>query len=162
MNTILSSSSSTTDSTDTLAKYVVLGIFLILALVAIQYIFRNQLGMIEGLSNRNSKKGSGSGSDPLEDENDGDIITIAKRQEELTTKTQKSLNMDSHYNHYNKIIENMDQWVNAKIVNSLKNVSREVHGEGKMEDIVRHMNELNTMNKFKVTLEECARYIDSS
>ena len=161
MNAILPSSSS--DSTDTLAKYVVLGIFLILALVAIQYIFRNQLGMIEGLATRNSKKGSGSGNtDPLEDENDGDIITIAKRQEELTTKTQKSLNMDSHYNHYNKIIENMDQWVNAKIVNSLKNVSREVHGEGKMEDIVRHMNELNTMNKFKVTLEECARYIDSS
>ena len=158
MNTILPSS--TQDNTDTLAKYVVLGIFLILALVAIQYIFRNQLGMIEGLANRNSKKG-GSGSDPLEDDNDGDIITIAKRQEELTTKTQKSLNMDSHYNHYNKIIENMDEWVNAKIVNSLKNVSREVHGEGKMEDIVRHMNELNTMNKFKVTLEECARYIDT-
>ena len=159
MNAILPSSSS--DSTDTLAKYVVLGIFLILALVAIQYIFRNQIGMIEGLATRNSKKGSGN-TDPLEDENDGDIITIAKRQEELTTKTQKSLNMDSHYNHYNKIIENMDQWVNAKIVNSLKNVSREVHGEGKMEDIVRHMNELNTMNKFKLTLEECARYIDSS
>jgi hypothetical protein len=158
MNAIIPSS--TQDTTDTLAKYVVLGIFLILALVAIQYIFRNQLGMIEGLANRNSKKG-GSGSDPLEDDNDGDIITIAKRQEELTTKTQKSLNMDSHYNHYNKIIENMDEWVNAKIVNSLKNVSREVHGEGKMEDIVRHMNELNTMNKFKVTLEECARYIDT-
>ena len=157
MNAILPSS--TQDNTDSLAKYIVLGIFLILALVAIQYIFRNQLGMIEGLANRNSKN---SGSDPLEDDNDGDIITIAKRQEELTTKTQKSLNMDSHYNHYNKIIENMDEWVNAKIVNSLKNVSREVHGEGKMEDIVRHMNELNTMNKFKVTLEECARYIDSS
>jgi hypothetical protein len=140
------------DNTDTLAKYVVLGIFIILALVAIQYIFRNQLG----------KKGGGGGSEPLDDENDGDIITIAKRQEEFATKTQKSLNMDSHYNHYNKIIENMDQWVNAKIVNSLKNVSREVHGEGKMEDIIRHMNELNTMNKFKVTLEECARYIDSS
>lgn len=157
MNAILPSS--TQDNTDSLAKYIVLGIFLILALVAIQYIFRNQLGMIEGLANRNSKN---SGSDPLEDDNDGDIITIAKRQEELTTKTQKSLNMDSHYNHYNKIIENMDEWVNAKIVNSLKNVSQEVHGEGKMEDIVRHMNELNTMNKFKVTLEECARYIDSS
>jgi hypothetical protein len=159
MNAILPSSTNQ-DTTDTLAKYVVLGIFLILALVAIQYIFRNQLGMIEGLANRNSNKG-GSGSDPLEDDNDGDIITIAKRQEELTTKTQKSLNMDSHYNHYNKIIENMDEWVNAKIVNSLKNVSREVHGEGKMEDIVRHMNELNTMNKFKLTLEECARYIDT-
>jgi hypothetical protein len=149
----------TTDTTDTLAKYVVLGIFLILALVAIQYIFRNQLGMIEGLANRKSNKGN---TDPLEDENEGDIITIAKRQEELTAKTHKSLNMDSHYNHYNKIIENMDQWVNAKIVNSLKNVSREVHGEGKMEDIIRHMNELNTMNKFKVTLEDCTRYIDSS
>jgi hypothetical protein len=134
-------------STDTLAKYVVLGIFIIVALVAIQYIFRNHIGMIEGLSNRNSKKGT---TDPLEDENDGDIITIAKRQEELATKTQKSLNMDSHYNHYNKIIENMDQWVNAKIVNSLKSVSREVHGEGKMEDIIR------------LTLEECSRYIDSS
>jgi len=157
MNSILPSP--TADTTDTLAKYVVLGIFLILALVAIQYIFRNQLGMIEGLATRKSNKGN---TDPLEDENDGDIITIAKRQEELTAKTHKSLNMDSHYNHYNKIIENMDQWVNAKIVNSLKNVSREVHGEGKMEDIVRHMNELNTMNKFKVTLEECARYIDSS
>jgi hypothetical protein len=155
MNAIIPSSSA--DTTDTLAKYVVLGIFLILALVAIQYIFRNQLGMIEGLATRKTNK-----SDPLEDENDGDIITIAKRQEELTTKTQKSLNMDSHYNHYNKIIDNMDQWVNAKIVNSLKSVSREVHGEGKMEDIIRHMNELNTMNKFKVTLEECARYIDSS
>ena len=154
MNTLLPSS--TVDNTDTLAKNVVLGIFLILALVAIQYIFRNQLGMIEGLANRNSKS-----NDPLEDNNDGDIITIAKRQEELTTKTQKSLNMDSHYNHYNKIIENMDEWVNAKIVNSLKNVSREVHGEGKMEDIVRHMNELNTMNKFKLTLEDCARYIDT-
>jgi hypothetical protein len=144
-------------STDTLAKYIVLGIFIIVALVTIQYIFRNHIGMIEGLTNRKSKT-----SDPLEDENDGDIITIAKRQEELTTKTQKSLNMDSHYNHYNKIIENMDQWVNAKIVNSLKSVSREVHGEGKMEDIIRHMNELNTMNKFKLTLEECSRYIDSS
>ena len=158
MNSILPSSTSP-DTTDTLAKYVVLGIFLILALVTIQYIFRNQLGMIEGLATRKTNKGN---ADPLEDENEGDIITIAKRQEELTTKTQKSLNMDSHYNHYNKIIENMDQWVNAKIVNSLKSVSREVHGEGKMEDIIRHMNELNTMNKFKVTLEECARYIDSS
>ena len=154
MNTLLPSSSA--DTADTLAKYVVLGIFVVLALVAVQYIFRNQIGMIEGLANRNSKS-----TDPLEDENEGDIITIAKRQEELTAKTQKSLNMDSHYNHYNKIIENMDEWVNAKIVNSLKNVSREVHGEGKMEDIVRHMNELNTMNKFKVTLEECARYIDT-
>jgi hypothetical protein len=155
MNTLLPSSSA--DNTDTLAKYVVLGIFLILALVTIQYIFRNHIGMIEGLSNRKSKS-----NDPLEDENDGDIITIAKRQEEVATKTHKSLNMDSHYNHYNKIIENMDEWVNAKIVNSLKNVSREVHGEGKMEDIVRHMNEQNTMNKFKLTLEDCARYIDSS
>jgi hypothetical protein len=155
MNTLLPSSSA--DNTDTLAKYVVLGIFLILALVTIQYIFRNHIGMIEGLSNRKSKS-----NDPLEDENEGDIITIAKRQEEVATKTHKSLNMDSHYNHYNKIIENMDEWVNAKIVNSLKNVSREVHGEGKMEDIVRHMNELNTMNKFKLTLEDCARYIDSS
>jgi hypothetical protein len=158
MNAILPSTNQ--DNTDTLAKYVVLGIFLILSLVAIQYIFRNQIGMIEGLANRNSKKG-GLDTDPLEDENDGDIITIAKRQEELTAKTQKSLNMDSHYNHYNNIIENMDEWVNAKIVNSLKNVSREVHGEGKMEDIIRHMNELNTMNKFKLTLEECARYIDT-
>jgi hypothetical protein len=158
MNAILPSA--TQDNTDSLAKYVVLGIFLILALVTIQYIFRNHIGMIEGLTNRNSKKGSGN-NDPLEDENDGDIITIAKRQEELATKTQKSLNMDSHYNHYNKIIENMDEWVNAKIVNSLKNVSRDVHGEGKMEDIIRHMNELNTMNKFKLTLEECARYIDT-
>lgn len=158
MNALLPSTSTNADNTDTLAKYVVLGIFLILALVAIQYIFRNQIGMIEGLTNRNSKKNN---DNPLEDENDGDIITIAKRQEELTTKTQKSLNMDSHYNHYNKIIENMDEWVNAKIVNSLKNVSREVHGEGKMEDIVRHMNELNTMNKFKLTLEDCARYIDT-
>ena len=155
MNTLLPSSSA--DNTDTLAKYVVLGVFLILALVTIQYIFRNHIGMIEGLSNRKSKS-----NDPLEDENEGDIITIAKRQEEVATKTHKSLNMDSHYNHYNKIIENMDEWVNAKIVNSLKNVSREVHGEGKMEDIVRHMNELNTMNKFKLTLEDCARYIDSS
>lgn len=156
MNSIIPSI--TEDNTDGLAKYVVLGIFLILALVTIQYIFRNHIGMIEGLTNRNSKKDKGN---PLEDENDGDIITIAKRQEELAAKTQKSLNMDSHYNHYNKIIENMDEWVNAKIVNSLKNVSREVHGEGKMEDIIRHMNELNTMNKFKLTLEECARYIDT-
>jgi hypothetical protein len=158
MNALLPSTSTNADNTDTLAKYVVLGIFLIIALVAIQYIFRNQLGMIEGLANRNSKKNN---DNPLEDENDGDIITIAKRQEEFATKTQKSLNMDSHYNHYNKIIENMDEWVNAKIVNSLKNVSREVHGEGKMEDIIRHMNELNTMNKFKLTLEDCARYIDT-
>jgi hypothetical protein len=157
MNAILPNPNDQT--TDTLAKYVVLGVFIIVALVTIQYIFRNHIGMIEGLTTRNSKKGA---TDPLEDENDGDIITIAKRQEELAAKTQKSLNMYSHYNHYNKIIENMDQWVNAKIVNSLKNVSREVHGEGKMEDIIRHMNELNTMNKFKLTLEECARYIDSS
>ena len=157
MNSILPNPND--QSTDTLAKYIVLGIFIIVALVAIQYIFRNHIGMMEGLTTRNSKKGA---TDPLDDENDGDIITIAKRQEELTTKTQKSLNMDSHYNHYNKIINNMDEWVNAKIVNSLKSVSREVHGEGKMEDIIRHMNELNTMNKFKLTLEECSRYIDSS
>jgi hypothetical protein len=156
MNTLIPSIPE--NNTDGLAKYVVLGIFIILALVTIQYIFRNHIGMIEGLTNRNSNKDNGN---PLEDNNESDIITIAKHQEELATKTQKSLNMDSHYSHYNKIIENMDEWVNAKIVNSLKNVSREVHGEGKMEDIIRHMNELNTMNKFKLTLEECARYIDT-
>jgi hypothetical protein len=58
MNTLLPSSSA--DNTDTLAKYVVLGIFLILALVTIQYIFRNHIGMIEGLANRKSKS-----NDPL-------------------------------------------------------------------------------------------------
>lgn len=147
------------NSTDSMVKFVVLGIIIVVTVFLIQYIFNNHIGMIEGLSNRNGNKGNSNG--PLDDDNDGDIITIAKRQQEFAEKTQKSLNMDAHYNHYTKIIDNMDEWVNAKIVNSLKNVSKEVHGEGKMEDIVRHMNELNTMNKFKLTLEECARYIDA-
>jgi hypothetical protein len=148
-------------STDVMVKYLVLGIILILLFFAIQYIFSNQLIMLEGFTGRKDKGKDKGDNGPLDDENDGDIITIAKRQQEYADKTQKSLNMDEHYNHYSQIIENMDEWVNAKIVNSLKNVSKEVHGEGKMEDIVRHMNELNTMNKFKLTLEECSRYIDT-
>lgn len=147
-------------STDVMVKYLVLGIILILLFFAIQYIFKTQIGMIEGLTGRGDKNKTGGGG-PLDDENEGDIITIAKRQQEMADKTQKSLNMDEHYNHYSQIIDNMDEWVNAKIVNSLKNVSKEVHGEGNMEDIIRHMNELNTMNKFKLTLEECSRYIDT-
>ena len=145
-------------STDVMVKDFVLGIILILLFYAIQYIFGSQLGYIEGSTTRKEKEKTGG---PLDDNNDGDIITIAKRQQEMADKTQKSLNMDQHYNHYSQIIENMDEWVNAKIVNSLKNVSKEVHGEGKMEDIIRHMNELNTMNKFKLTLEDCSRYIDT-
>jgi hypothetical protein len=145
-------------STDVMVKYFVLGIILILLFYAIQYIFGSQLGYIEGLTGRKEKEKTVG---PLDDNNDSDIITIAKRQQEMADKTQQSLNMDQHYNHYSQIIENMDEWVNAKIVNSLKNVSREVHGEGKMEDIIRHMNELNTMNKFKLTLEDCSRYIDT-
>lgn len=148
-------------STDVMVKYLVLGIILILLFFAIQYIFKTQIGMIEGLTGRADKNKTGGSGGPLDDENEGDIITIAKRQQEMADKTQKSLNMDEHYNHYSQIIDNMDEWVNAKIVNSLKNVSKEVHGEGNMEDIIRHMNELNTMNKFKLTLEECSRYIDT-
>jgi hypothetical protein len=148
------------NSSDVMVKYIVLGIILIVLFVAVKYVLGSQFTMIEGLVGRGDKNKPGEGG-PLDDENDGDIITIAKRQEELASKTQKSLNMDEHYNHYSQIIDNMDEWVNAKIVNSLKNVSREVHGEGKMEDIVRHMNELNTMNKFKLTLEDCSRYIDT-
>jgi hypothetical protein len=148
-------------STDVMVKYLVLGIILILLFFAIQYIFKTQIGMIEGLTGRGDKNKTGGSGGPLDDENEGDIITIAKRQQEMADKTQKSLNMDEHYNHYSQIIDNMDEWVNAKIVNSLKNVSKEVHGEGNMEDIIRHMNELNTMNKFKLTLEECTRYIDT-
>ena len=148
-------------STDVMVKYLVLGIILILLFFAIQYIFKTQIGMIEGLTGRGDKNKTSGGGGPLDDENEGDIITIAKRQQEMADKTQKSLNMDEHYNHYSQIIDNMDEWVNAKIVNSLKNVSKEVHGEGNMEDIIRHMNELNTMNKFKLTLEECSRYIDT-
>ena len=83
-------------STDVMVKYLVLGIILILLFFAIQYIFKTQIGMIEGLTGRGDKNKTGGSGGPLDDENEGDIITIAKRQQEMADKTQKSLNMDEH------------------------------------------------------------------
>jgi len=145
-------------------KFIKYGVYTILTGIVIflaYHVFTFQFRVFEGMTQSN-KKSSKSASDVLDDKNDTDIITIAKNQKEKAETIQSSLNIDQNYPHYTAIIDNMDGWVNAKIVTALKNVSYKIHNDGKMEDIIQHMNELNTMKKFRTTLNDCAKYIDSN
>lgn len=139
---------------DRFLNYFVLAFFVGVALFIMYYVFKHHGGMIEGLANRNKK-------DEL-DTSDNDIVAVAKRQKETTEKINESLNMDQHYNNYNEIITHTHDWINAKIVGSLKGLTQKIQtGDADMDDIVKHMNDLNTMKKFRGTLEECTAYIDS-
>jgi hypothetical protein len=144
-------------TSDSWVKYAVFFFFIALAVLAVSFIFKQHVGFVEGLANNGRKPGSS----PLDDTTDNDIVTIAQKQKETAEQAHNSLHVDTHYEHYNEIINNMDEWVNAKIVNSLKNVSHQIQNEGKIEDIIKHMDELNTMKKFRMTLDDCAKYIDT-
>ena len=102
-----------------------------------------------------AKKSGGGGGDIV------DVVSIAKKQTEATKTAISNLNIKEQRAHYTTINDQMEQWISAKMVDSVKTMSHKINSNAEMADIVKLMAEINSMKAFKATLDDCAKFIDS-
>ena len=128
----------------------------LLAVLIGYYMTSRSLMFLEGMTDP-EKKGVGG--------DDGgavvDIVTIAKKQTELTKAAISGLNIKEHRSHYSTINDQLEQWVSAKMIDQAKLLSHKLGSNAEMSEIMKLMTDMNTMKGFKVTLDDCAKFIDS-
>ena len=131
----------------------------LLAVLIGYYMTSRSLMFLEGMTDPEKKGGGGGGG------GDGgavvDIVTIAKKQTELTKAAISGLNIKEHRSHYSTINDQLEQWVSAKMVDQSKLLSHKLGSNADMGEIMELMTDMNTMKGFKVTLDDCAKFVDS-
>jgi hypothetical protein len=125
---------------------------LVVALIA-YYLNYSGFAYVEAMTDPEAKK-AGSG-DIV------DVVSIAKKQTEATKTAISNLNIKEQRAHYTTINDQMEQWISAKMVDSVKTMSHKINSNAEMADIVKLMAEINSMKAFKATLDDCAKFIDS-
>ena len=135
---------------------LVLGI-LIIVLVG-YYINYASFSYLEAMTDPEAAKnggGGGGGGDIV------DVVSIAKKQTEATKTAISNLNIKEQRAHYTTINDQLEQWISAKMVESVKSLSHKINSNADMAEIVKLMAEINSMKTFKGTLDDCAKFIDS-
>ena len=128
---------------------------LVVALIA-YYLNYSGFAYVEAMTDPEAaKKGGGGGGDIV------DVVSIAKKQTEATKTAISNLNIKEQRAHYTTINDQMEQWISAKMVDSVKTMSHKINSNAEMADIVKLMAEINSMKAFKATLDDCAKFIDS-
>ena len=130
----------------------------LLAVLIGYYMTSRSLMFLEGMTDPEKKGGGGDGGDG------GavvDIVTIAKKQADLTKVAISELNIKEHRSHYNTINDQLEQWVSAKMIDQAKLLSHKLGSNADMAEITKLMTDMNTMKGFKVTLDDCAKFVDS-
>lgn len=130
----------------------------LLAVLIGYYMTSRSLMFLEGMTDPEKKGGGGDGGDG------GavvDIVTIAKKQTDLTKTAISGLNIKEHRSHYNTINDQLEQWVSAKMIDQAKLLSHKLGSNADMAEITKLMTDMNTMKGFKVTLDDCAKFVDS-
>jgi hypothetical protein len=133
---------------------LVVGI-LVVALIA-YYLNYTGFSYVEAMTDPEAaKKGGGGGGDIV------DVVSIAKKQTEATKTAISNLNIKEQRAHYATINDQMEQWISAKMVDSVKTLSHKITSNAEMAEIVKTMAEINGMKAFKATLDDCAKFVDS-
>lgn len=127
---------------------------LVVALIA-YYLNYSGFAYVEAMTDPEAAKKSGGGGDIV------DVVSIAKKQTEATKTAISNLNIKEQRAHYITINDQMEQWISAKMVDSVKTMSHKINSNAEMADIVKLMAEINSMKAFKATLDDCAKFIDS-
>lgn len=129
---------------------------LVVALIA-YYLNYSGFAYVEAMTDPEAakKSGGGGGGDIV------DVVSIAKKQTEATKTAISNLNIKEQRAHYTTINDQMEQWISAKMVDSVKTMSHKINSNAEMADIVKLMAEINSMKAFKATLDDCAKFIDS-
>lgn len=129
----------------------------LLAVLIGYYMTSRSLMFLEGMTDPEKKGGDGDG--------DGgavvDIVTIAKKQTDLTKAAISGLNIKEHRSQYSTINDQLEQWVSAKMIHQSKLLSHKVSSNADMTEIMKMMTDMNTMKGFKLALDDCAKFVDS-
>jgi hypothetical protein len=128
----------------------------LLAVLIGYYITSSSVMFLEGMTDPEKKSGGGGASGDVVD-----IVTIAKKQTELTKVAISGLNIKEHRSHYGTINDQLEQWVSAKMVDQSKLLSHKLGSNADMGEIMKLMTDMNTMKGFKVALDDCAKFVDS-
>jgi hypothetical protein len=128
----------------------------LLAVLIGYYITSSSVMFLEGMTDPEKKNGGGGASGDVVD-----IVTIAKKQTELTKVAISGLNIKEHRSHYGTINDQLEQWVSAKMVDQSKLLSHKLGSNADMGEIMKLMTDMNTMKGFKVALDDCAKFVDS-
>jgi hypothetical protein len=129
----------------------------LLAVLIGYYMTSRSIMFLEGMTDPEKKGGDDSGSGGAV----VDIVTIAKKQTELTKAAISGLNIKEHRSHYGTINDQLEQWVSAKMVDQSKLLSHKLGSNADMGEIMKLMTDMNTMKGFKVALDDCAKFVDS-
>jgi hypothetical protein len=128
----------------------------LLAVLIGYYMTSRSLMFLEGMTDPEKKGGGGDDGGAVVD-----IVTIAKKQTELTKAAISGLNIKEHRSHYSTINDQLEQWVSAKMIDQAKLLSHKLGSNAEMSEIMKLMTDMNTMKGFKVTLDDCAKFVDS-
>ena len=131
----------------------------LLAVLIGYYMTSRSIMFLEGMTDpkKNSGGGDGGGGGGAV----VDIVTIAKKQTDLSKAAISELNIKEHRSHYNTINDQLEQWVSAKMIDQAKLLSHKLGSNADMAEITKLMTDMNTMKGFKVTLDDCAKFVDS-
>jgi len=128
----------------------------LLAVLIGYYMTSRSIMFLEGMTDPEKKGGGGSDGGAVVD-----IVTIAKKQTELTKAAISGLNIKEHRSHYGTINDQLEQWISAKMVDQSKLLSHKLGSNADMGEIMKMMTDMNTMKGFKVALDDCAKFIDT-
>jgi hypothetical protein len=128
----------------------------LLAVLIGYYMTSRSLMFLEGMTDPEKKGGGGDDGGAVVD-----IVTIAKKQTELTKAAISGLNIKEHRSHYSTINDQLEQWVSAKMIDQAKLLSHKLGSNADTAEIMKLMTDMNTMKGFKVTLDDCAKFVDS-
>ena len=133
----------------------------LLAVLIGYYMTSRSIMFLEGMTDPKKNSGGGDGGGGGGGGAVVDIVTIAKKQTDLSKAAISELNIKEHRSHYNTINDQLEQWVSAKMIDQAKLLSHKLGSNADMAEITKLMTDMNTMKGFKVTLDDCAKFVDS-
>jgi hypothetical protein len=114
---------------------------------------KHSLTVLEGMVDKEKSKSEGG---------IVDIVTIAKKQSEITKDAVKNLNIKEHRAHYNSIHDDLEKWTSAKMVDQVKILSHKLQTNAEMAEVSKMVNDINALKTFKTALDDCSKFIDTN
>lgn len=135
-----------------LSNLLIITVILIIGLIGFN-MTKHSLTVLEGMVDKEKSKNEGG---------IVDIVTIAKKQSEITKTAVTNLNIKEHRAHYNSIHDELEKWTSAKMVDQVKVLAHKLQSNAEMAEVSKMMNEINAMKTFKMALDDCSKFIDTN
>jgi hypothetical protein len=135
-----------------LSNLLIITVILIIGLIGFN-MTKHSLTVLEGMVDKEKSKSEGG---------IVDIVTIAKKQSEITKTAVTNLNIKEHRAHYNSIHDELEKWTSAKMVDQVKVLAHKLQSNADMAEVSKMVNEINALKTFKSALDDCSKFIDTN